>query len=184
MSQRSTAIDPTGSTYDRRTVVLHWLTALLVVSLWSVGQTIDWFPKGPFRTSVRSAHILGGTLLSLVLVYRIWWRSTGGRRLPKADRGALGVLATATHGALYVLLVSTVLLGMTNAWVRGDSIFGLWTIPAFDPSNRGLRETVEEFHGLSANVLLGVAAFHASAALVHHYVWKDGLVRRMSIFRR
>ena len=170
--------------YDRRTVVLHWLTALLVVSLWSVGQTIDWFPKGLPRTSARSTHILFGTLLSLVVVYRIWWRASRGRRLPKADRGALRTLATVTHGALYVLLVSTVLLGLTNAWVRGDSIFGLWTIPAFDPSNRGLRGAVEELHGLSANVLLGVAAFHAAAALVHHYVWKDGLVRRMSLFGR
>jgi cytochrome b561 len=180
MFDRSTVCDPSAPAYDHLTVVLHWLTALLVVSLWSVGQTIDWFPKGVPRTTARSMHILFGALLSLVLAYRIGWRATGGRRLPKADRGALQVLATTTHVALYVLLVSTVLLGLTNAWVRGDSLFGVWTIPAFDPSNRGLRETIEEIHGLSANVLLGVAAFHAAAALVHHYVWKDRLVRRMS----
>jgi len=33
--------------------------------------------------------------------------------------------------------------------------------------------------GLAANVLLGLALFHAAAALVHHYFWQDGVLGRM-----
>jgi cytochrome b561 len=31
--------------YDRRTVRLHWATAILVTVLWVIGQVIDLFPK-------------------------------------------------------------------------------------------------------------------------------------------
>ena len=170
---------PTHPHYDRETVVLHWLTAVLVVSLWCLGQTIDWFPKGNARVFARSTHIAFGALLAAVLVVRIGWRLTAGAKLPPAGLGWLDKLATLTHSGLYALLVTTVALGIANAWVRGDSLFNLFKIPAFHTTNEGLRDTVENWHAFSANTLLVLAFFHASAALVHHFYWKDGVLRRM-----
>ena len=37
-------------------------------------------------------------------------------------------------------------------------------------------------HAAIAWTILGLAAFHAAAALVHHYVWKDGVLDRIKIF--
>jgi len=166
--------------YDRRTIVLHWLTAALVVLLWVLGQTIDWFAKGDPRVFARSTHISLGVVLALVLVARISWRF--GRHavhLPPAGSGWLDKLATSVHWLLYGLLIATVVLGVANAWIRGDTVFNWFKIQAFDPNNKGLKETVEDLHGLAANILLFVAFFHAAAALVHHFVWKDGVLRRM-----
>ncbi|MEP7099146.1 MAG: cytochrome b/b6 domain-containing protein [Burkholderiales bacterium] len=165
--------------YDRRTLALHWLTAALVIGLWCVGQTIDFFPKGAPRTTVRSLHITFGALLGLVLAYRIWWRASGGLHLPPAGAGALDTLASLAHKLLYLLLIATVLLGIANTWVRGDTLFSVLRIPAFDPGNADLREQVEGWHGLSANILLCVAGLHAAAALLHHFVFKDDVLRRM-----
>ena len=165
--------------YDTRTIALHWITAALVVALWVMGQTIDWFAKGDPRVIARSAHFATGAALVLVLLRRIWWRLGAGSRLPPADAGALGAVTTATHRALYVLLVATVLLGLANAWVRGDTVFNLFVIPAFEPGDTGLRKAVEETHSWSANILLTVAAMHAAAAGFHHYVRKDDVLKRM-----
>lgn len=165
--------------YDRRTIVLHWLTALLVLGLWLAGQTIDWFPKGLPRTSARSTHILCGALLSGIVVYRIWWRASRGRRLPAADDGLVRVLSTFTHRALYVLVCTTVALGIANAWIRGDSIFDLFRIPSLAPTDKGLRESIENYHGLSANILIALAGIHAAAGLFHRFVLKDRVLRRM-----
>jgi cytochrome b561 len=170
--------------YDRRTIALHWLTAVLVVALWIVGQTIDAFPKGTPRVLARSVHITTGVLLALVLTHRIWWRLSGGTRLPPAGTGRLDAIASLTHRLLYVLLVATVVLGIANAWVRGDNLFTLFTIPAFDPGNRALREQVEELHELAANTVLAVALLHAAAGLLHHYAWRDDVLRRMLPGRR
>ena len=166
--------------YDRPSILLHWLTAGLVFGLWLAGQTIDWFPKGDARVAARSLHIVFGALLAMVIALRIVWRlSPGAAHPPSAGAGALDAAARFAHRLLYLLLVVTVVLGVANAWVRGDRIFALFTIPAFDPGNRGLRETVEDWHGLAANVLLGLALFHAAAALLHQFVLKDDLLRRM-----
>jgi cytochrome b561 len=165
--------------YDRRSIAMHWLTAALVAALWALGQTIDWFPKGDPRSLARSVHISLGIALALVLIWRIQWRLGGGVHLAPAGAGWLDRLATLTHWVLYLLLVGTVALGIANAWIRGDTLFNALTIPAFDPGNKSLRETVEDWHGLAANVLLFVALFHAAAGLLHHFVMKDGVLQRM-----
>jgi cytochrome b561 len=83
------------------------------------------------------------------------------------------------HWVLYGLLVGTVLLGLSNTWVRGDTIFNLFTVPAFSPGDRALRKTVEGWHSTSANLLLIVAVLHAAAALLHHFVLHDTVLQRM-----
>lgn len=164
--------------YDRRTIFFHWLTVGLVASLWTLGQTIDWFPKSD-RVYARSTHIVLGVALGLVLIGRIRWRIAGAVHLPPAGPGRLDKLATLTHYLLYALLIGTVLLGLANAWERGDNVFNLFSIPAFDPKDKDLRATIEDWHGLAANTLLSVAAFHAAAALIHRFVWKDQVLGRM-----
>ena len=165
-------------------MALHWLTAMLVIVLWVLGQTIDWFPKGPPRVFARSTHIALGLVLALVLVRRIWWRRTAGVHLPQPGSRAVAAIATLTHRILYVLLLATVVLGIANAWIRGDTLFMLWQIPAFDPGNAALRESVEDLHSWAADILCIVAGLHAATALVHHFVLKDGILRRMWPQRR
>ena len=169
----------TAYRYDLRSIRLHWLTAALVLLLWCMGETIDWFARGTPRVSARSVHITVGVLLALILAFRLWWRATAGRRLPPVGSGPLAALSRWTHAALYLAVVLTVLAGVANVWVRGDSWFALFTVPAFDPGNKALKEGVEEVHELAAHVTLILAALHAAAALLHHYVWKDDVLRRM-----
>jgi cytochrome b561 len=83
------------------------------------------------------------------------------------------------HRLPYVLLVIEVLLGVTNAWARGVSRFIVLTIPSFAPGDRALVRRINGVHELVANTILVVAGLHALAALVHHYVWKDDVLRRM-----
>jgi len=169
--------------YDARTITLHWLTAILVIALWTLGQTLDWFPKGA-RASARSTHIALGICLAITVAYRLWWRLSAGRQLPRADRGWLGIVAISTHRLLYLGLFTTVLLGIANAWIRGDNLFNLVAFPAYDPGNKALRGMVQNWHGLSADALLIVAAMHAGAGLIHRYVLRDGVLQRMLISSR
>jgi cytochrome b561 len=163
--------------YDARTIALHWTTAGLVLVLWIIGQTSDLLPRGPLRSAYWSLHFALGFLLVVVLLVRIVWRGSGGKRLPPADSGLLGVVSQATHYLLYALLLTTAGLGVTNAFVRGVSIFGVVHLPRL--GDRALGERLTDLHGLAANGVLALAALHAIAALAHHYLWHDGVLRRM-----
>ena len=166
------------SVYDRWTILFHWLVAGLVAAQWLGAHAIDWFPRGALRTDARSLHITLGAALAVLLIARLPWRWTGGRKLPPADRGGLRLLAVTVQGLLYLLLFSTVALGVLNATVRGDDFFGLVRLPKlFAYSN--LRDGVGGAHELSANLILLLAAVHSGAALMHHFLWKDGLLGRV-----
>jgi cytochrome b561 len=168
-----------GLRHDSTTIALHWISALLVVVLWTIGQTVDVFPNGPLRIDYRSVHIMLGVALAAVLLVRLGWRLTRRETLPPLGHGVLRAIARATHWLLYVLLAIAVGLGAANVWVRGDSILNLFRVPPYDPGNRALMHLVGGWHALAANTLLIVAGVHAAAALFHHYVLRDATLRRM-----
>jgi cytochrome b561 len=122
--------------------------------------------------------VLGLTLATVLLV-RIAWRLGPGARLPAADRGWLARLAGATHYGLYALLAATIVLGVFNAWVHGDTVFGLFTFPKLAPGDLLLRRAITELHGDLADIVVIVAGLHAAAALAHHFVQRDSVLRRM-----
>ena len=165
--------------YDLPTIWFHWAVAILVLIQWGIAQVIDLFPAGMPRVEARSVHISLGLCLGVLLAAQILWRAKWGRVLPPADKGLLQSLAKTVHYALYALLVVMVLVGIFLVYVRGDNFFGLFSIPAFDPNNKALRDNVGELHGTIATIILILAGLHASAGLIHHYLWHDGVLRRM-----
>lgn len=165
--------------YDPLTIVLHWLTAVLVVLQWVGAHYIDAFPRGPLRVDARSVHIVVGMALVAVVVARIGWRRTGGRVLDAHDGALIRYGARAMHALLYVALAAVLAAGVANAWVRGDSIFGLFHVPSFAPGDKALRAQIGDLHGWLANALLVAAGFHGLACLVHGLALRDRVLARM-----
>lgn len=178
-SRPSSATLDSHQNYDGFSIVLHWLTAFFVVSLWTLGQTLSYFPKGAPRNAALSVHILLGITVGTVLLVRIAWRSSAGRRLPPADSGWQDRLAQSVHHGLYVLLVVTVALGLSRAWLHGNTVFDWFAFPKPAFSTRALTRTVGGLHGDLADIVVIVAGLHAAAALAHHYLLRDSVLRRM-----
>lgn len=164
--------------YDRATVAFHWLTAALVLLLWLMAQSEGFLPREA-RHAMWSVHIVGGGALIATYVARLGWRIGAAPAVPSLNRGAMRFAERAVHALLYVLLAATLVLGVVNLAVRGWDLFGLIRIPAFAPDDRALRRAVNGWHELGANMLIGLAAAHAAAALFHQFVLKDRLLRRM-----
>lgn len=165
------------TSYDRATIRFHWTTAALVAALWVLGQTADWFPKGPVRGAAWSTHFTLGAILLIVWIARMAWRFSGGRRLPGVGSPMLVKLAAAGHGLLYLGIGLVVALGIANLYAHGSSVWGLIDFPKM--TNDPLRHKIGDAHEWAANLLLLLAAGHAAVALFHQYVWRDGVLTRM-----
>ena len=167
--------------YDGLTMGLHWLTAILVVTLFSLAHIWSFFPHdGPTQITMQTAHVSLGVILAVVLVVRLAWRTGPGRRLPPAASGVTEVAAQGMHTLLYGLLTVMVIAGIGKRWVRGHGVefFG-WSIPspmALDPS---WRPTFNWIHHWGAWAIITFAGLHAAAALVHHFALHDSVLRRM-----
>ncbi len=165
--------------YDRVSVALHWGTAVLVAGLWLLAQVIDLFPPGAGRVGARSAHIVLGLALAGLIVLRLLWRWLFAAPIAPVDPGLLGRIAAYGHLLLYAALFAVLVTGVANAWIRGDSLFGLFSFPAPAAGNRTLRHLAGEVHEVAANAILILAGLHAVAALAHHFILRDETLRRM-----
>ncbi len=169
--------------YDSTTIALHWTVAILIACQWIGGQTIDWFGKGTPRVDARSVHLVIGSLLIAAIAFRLWWRLGPGRRLASTNSGAWDMLARVLHVLLYLVVVAVLVGGAATELLRGDSFFGLLQLPKpgnlVGPARNAWSERIGDLHGLGANTILVLAGLHAAAALFHHCVLKDTVLRRM-----
>jgi cytochrome b561 len=73
---------------------------------------------------------------------------------------------------------------MTSARGFPASWFNLFQLPDLVAKNRPLYEAMVETHEALAWILGAVAILHAAAALRHHYILKDNVLRRMLPFTK
>ncbi|NPD68002.1 cytochrome b [Lichenicola cladoniae] len=177
---------PTGQRYGFGTIILHWLTALLVVTNFALAQTWRFMPShSPQQGSLKHLHISFGVMLAAVLSVRIVWRLTHRHRFPDTAGRLAGVAARTVHFLFYGLLVAMVLTGLGKRWIPGRPVvvFGLPIPPpfAFDPS---WRPYANDVHHYLAWTIIILSSLHTVAALLHHYGRRDGVLRRMLPGRR
>lgn len=171
----------TQDRYDRVTIAFHWLTALLVVVLFGTAFAWNYLPREWHLRSLEGVHVSLGIALAAVLVGRLLWRAFGGRKLAAAGNGLTAPLSRLVHWLLYAMLAGQVALGFGLRWLQGEdfSFFGLFSIPSLFTPDRALSHQFEDLHNLLGWGLVIVAGGHAVAALVHRYVLKDDVLRRM-----
>lgn len=169
--------------YDSTTIVLHWLTAVLVLGLFALAEIWGFLPRGtPTRRLLQSLHISFGLTFAAVLVLRIVWRLTAGRRLPPAASGWMGKAGAGVHGLLYLLMAAQIVLGFLFRWAQGEpfTFFGLFDVPTLIPIAHEQRRYIGGWHDTVAWAIVVLALVHALAGLFHHYFLRDGVLRRMA----
>jgi cytochrome b561 len=163
-------------------IALHWLTFLLVLGMATVGLLMVQMEPSPLKVQVYALHKSFGLTVLALTVLRLLWRASG--RVPAPVPGTPAWqqrIASATHGALYALLLAVPLSGWWFNSAAGFPLrwFGLVKLPkltGFDPAIKAL---ARETHETLFFVLAGLVAVHAAAALWHHYRQHDRTLLRM-----
>lgn len=165
--------------YDNVARGFHWLTAALVVAAFCLGLLVDVFPES-WEDGVVNAHKLIGVGILCLAVLRLAWRT--GHKPPAAlpIGWLLERVASVSHVLLYGLMVAVPLIGLAFATWSGQGInFGLFAVAPLMQENEAVARQIGEVHELAAYALVGLASLHAVAALWHHFVRKDDVLRRM-----
>lgn len=168
------------SQYDTNTVILHWLTALIVVFQFLSAEFWGYFGRTDRHFLILS-HMSLGFLLAVILTIRILWRSAFGIRLAAVAPSLLDRGARALHILLYVLLVLQIPLGFFTRWTDNQplDVFGLLIASPIGLCAKTTGRFVDHIHDINAWVIMGLAGVHATAALAHHFVLDDGVLQRM-----
>ena len=167
--------------YTTPAIALHWLLALALLVSCSVGLYMADLPFSPQRVKLYNWHKWAGVTILLLSALRLAWRLT---HRPPADLPAPAWQQRAahlTHGAMYLLFFAVPLAGWAYSSAAGFPVvwFGVLPLPDFVGPDKPLAEAIKLWHGALAWALAMLAVVHVFAALKHHFVDRDSLLRRM-----
>lgn len=172
--------------YNGLSIALHWLLALALVGIFSVGFYMADLPFSPLRLKLYNWHKWAGISFLALSIVRLAWRLTHRPpALPQAVTLAMPGWQMrayhATHGLLYALFFIVPLVGWAYSSAAGFPIvlFGVLPLPDFVAASKPLAELIKPWHEASAFALMGLALLHVAAALKHHWLDRDGLLQRM-----
>jgi cytochrome b561 len=168
--------------YGAVTQLLHWAIVALIIVQFVLADKAEDLPRGMAKIATLAQHkSFGITILFLVLLRVIWRWMNPRPKIPSVMPRWQQLGARISHFGLYALLFVTPLLGWTMSSARNFpvSYFGLFTLPNLVSPNRPLYEFLNEAHEVSAKLIFVLAVLHAAAALKHHFIDKDNVLRRM-----
>ena len=165
--------------YSKLSIGLHWFMLLLLAVVYALIELRELYPRGSeIREAFKAWHFTIGLLVFGLVWIRLVARLRTSR--PPQPRSAADWLAAAMHLALYGLMVLMPVVGWMVLSASGKPIpfFGI-ELPALIPPNKPLGEQLKEVHEVVGVAGYWLVGLHASAALIHHYLLKDGTLRRM-----
>lgn len=178
---RSNTILEPSERYSGAAISFHWTSAVLVIGVGILGLLHDSWPSRPAQAFWINIHAVFGLLLFGIVIARLILRISHAPPPLPADVGVLTQrLSPYAHGLLYVLLVVIPLVGIvTFVWHGRVFDFGLFQVNFGVKSDRAVFGPTEDIHGYLAYGLFGLAGLHALAALWHHFIRHDAVLRRM-----
>lgn len=173
------------SKYDSVAMLLHWVTALLIIFMLVFGEElIEAAEHGDGGTFLASVHVSVGVAILALTLLRVLWRFThAAPPLPVTMKSWEVTLSKLTHFAFYALLIGIPLTGWLafGDFVREEpamaslKVFGMFALPAAPD----VGEAAKEVHEIGSKAMIALVVLHVLAALKHQFVDDDGIFRRM-----
>lgn len=173
----------TLSRYGSVPKALHWVIVLGIIAQYFLAEAGESESvTGGAMTPMNWHMSLGITLLALATVRLLWRLFDRTPAWPAEMRGYERFLAASVHLAFYVLLFAIPISGWLLSSVEGEglTLFGWFELPPLVAQGSEQREDfIEEVHEVLFNVLFALAIVHVIAALKHHFIDRDSILRRM-----
>lgn len=161
--------------------ILHWGMAAAILAMLFIG--VGMMTSLTLRPSLIAAHQSVGIAILCLALVRLFNRL---RRpipaLPASVPRWQAAAAHLSHGLLYLLMIGLPLLGwaLRSAGNWPVTLFGVWSLPAIVPENPVLYAWLRLAHGSLAWLLFAVILGHLGAALMHAWVYRDGVFSSMA----
>jgi cytochrome b561 len=172
----------TQQRYGAVAQLFHWLIVALIITQFVLATQADRLGLGPAKIAVLARHKSIGITIFGLAVLRLLWRTIN--PVPPTPSGVprwQSIAGRISHIALYALILVTPVFGWLMSSARNFSVswFGLVTLPDLIAPDRSKYELLHDTHETLAYTLAVIAIIHAAAALKHHFIDRDDILRRM-----
>lgn len=163
--------------YGRVRIILHWLSAIVILWALATGFSASFFSKhSPFRTAIDAINPQAATLLIPFFVWRLGLYLAAKPWAGWAEAGLQARCASFAHAALYAVITLVLVSGvvmMPEPWM----FLGLMPMPVLLHTPAALAAAFQ-FHEVSCLLLLMLVGLHL-AAVAWHLCQGHAVLRRM-----
>lgn len=166
--------------------LFHWGIAVGLTGMLIVGFYMASLDPSPLQSLLIWFHKSTGALLLILIICRLAWRlNNPNPKLPDSLNPIHYQLARLSIPVLYLAMFIMPLSGYVMAEAGGHpvSFYGLFNLPALLTKNEALSKLAFQTHAVTAYIFIGLIVIHILAALYHHYILKDSVMKRMWHFQ-
>ncbi len=175
--------------------VLHWVMALMILGMLFIGFYMVNIETDLIKQfQLIQQHKSFGFTVFVLAIIRVLWRLSN-RQTPALPASMPGWQKSASHISHYMLYALIFWMPLSGWFMASSSplnnedaypfqipnmVFGLFELP--DPFPTGSEALMQPFawaHMLGAILLAAILVVHLAAALKHHFVDRDDILRRM-----
>jgi cytochrome b561 len=183
----------TRTHYDALSRVFHWLTAIAVIAAFILspehfGRQMRQGLDPATRWDIVVHESLGVLVMVLTLLRLLWLMVRPAK--PQFDMpGWMHLASKATHGFLWLMLLAVPVSAFMALGSEGHPLTLLGGVrvnelPVIAQSSLAHLADWGDVHGALGDIVLWLAGLHAVAAIFHHMVLNDGVLRAMLRPRR
>ena len=173
--------------FDKLTILLHWVMALLIFFLFGLGlYMVDLSYYDPWYRGSTALHKSIGVGVFLLLFLRLIWRLMQGKNFGPSHSteefsGIEKKLARTMHICLYLLMATICISGymISTAGGRELEVFYLFKLPALPIEIAEQEDLAGWWHFYLAWGIIIMVIGHTLAALKHHFLDKNNVLRSM-----
>lgn len=175
-------LSTTEKGYGIISITLHWITAVLVIGLFSSGlymTALDYMH--PWYREAPHLHKSFGLVLFALLVFRTVWAMANKKPepedMPRWERRTASVVQKLLYLLLFVVAISGYLIAAADG--KPIEVFNWFGVPALVTGIEHQEDVAGSAHYFLAATLVCLAGLHAAAALKHHFIDRDATLLRM-----
>lgn len=176
-------LNDTATGYGWISILLHWVTAVLILYLLYLGSTI-----GSLEPELRREAILRHTSVAIasyfLLAARVVWRIVYAHPGPTPEqRGWAHTLGKWTHYAMLVAIAAMLISGplMQFSYGRDIEVFDWFVIPTPMEASFGLAAFLHRAHTYSAVFILCAVVLHVGGVYKHTAFNQDGTLAKIIV---
>jgi cytochrome b561 len=168
--------------YPPTSKLLHWLIAICVLTTAPVAILMVRIGEGPAQDALYNFHKSLGVLILALMVLRLINRLVVGAPVPDPEiEPWQRTVSSIVHGSLYVLLLAMPVVGYiaNSAYGGSTPFFGLFELSPIVGHDEALSKQLFALHRWVGWLVIVLALMHIGAALQHHFIHRDNVLRRM-----
>lgn len=167
------------NSYPKPIIIIHWLTFFLVVTVYLTGGN-------PTTTGLLGQiHVIGGISIFILFLIRLGFIFIYKKSIPqnKILNQYQEKLFKIVRFTLYLSLCIVPIAGWLALSSLTDNFKVLFLNLPLLSSVRDI-QYIGELHEFLGNAFITIVGLHASAALIHHFIFKDHVLKSMLLNRK